>query len=252
MTFEVQIHCAIPTHITLTEEMALHLSRKNLIADGYKTLTFPDQPAFFHYVRSFNYTNYSGSRRNHFLDATMCHINESRRYRQSFDSHRHRPNYIDTTNRGSNVYFIGYLTHDDTGRVIDMRNYTNELYSFDNASYKDQQRLIRHEYWEAEFVVRDALCEKASELREGKDYWSFYRRIRTTQERRYSASKEHKPFIRGRRSCANLPDSYDDLDFHREKSWKARDKKARSQWAVKFKKHIDTANHPPIWSEDLL
>jgi len=179
MTFEVQIHCAIPTHITLTEEMALHLRRKNLIADGCKTLIFPEQSAFFHYVRSFDYTDYSGSRRNHFLDATMCHINESRRYRQSFDSHRLRPNYIDTANRGSNVYFIGYLTHDDTGRVIDMRN-----------------------------------C--------------------------------------GRRSFAALPSLYDDLHFHREKSWKARDKKARRQWAVNFKKHIDTVNHPPIWSEELL
>jgi len=251
MTYEVQIHCAIPTHITLTEEMVLHLRWKNLIADGFKTLTFPDQSAFFHYVRSFDYAAYDGRYFNHFLDATMCHINESRRHRQSFDSQHNRRKYVDTVNRGGNIYFIGYLTHDCSGRVIDMRNYTNELYSFDGASYEDQQRLIRHECWEEKEVVRDACWERANKLYEGKDYWRYWRIIRTTQERRYSVSEEHKPYVRGRRNFANLPNSYDDLHFCREKSWKARNKKARSQWAVNLKSHIDTVNSPTIVKEEL-
>lgn len=62
---------------------------------------------------------------------------------------------------------------------------------------------------------------------------SWFRNIRTTNERRqYDACMvdEHAPKIRGRRSKSNLPNSWDDLHAHRDRSWKRR--KVRKQWMV--------------------
>lgn len=76
---------------------------------------------------------------------------------------------------------------------------------------------------------------------ERKDYWGYYRKIRTTQERRYATACEHKPYVRGRRSFRSLPNTYDDLRYTDEKTWKARHK-VRKQWEVNLNNHIDTMN----------
>ena len=50
----------------------------------------------------------------------------------------------------------------------------------------------------------------------------YFRCPRTTAEKRFAASEEHKPFVRGRRSIRNLPEVYDDMHRSRlgSKSWK--------------------------------
>ena len=48
----------------------------------------------------------------------------------------------------------------------------------------------------------------------------LFRSIRTTQERRYNSSEEHKPYVRGKRR--HLPECWDDIliDSQRDVCWK--------------------------------
>ena len=110
---------------------------------------------------------------------------------------------------------------------------------------RENQHLANRNLTDGSIEIRK--FENREKLYEGKSYWSYYRRIQTTQERRYAADHEHRPFVRGRRSYANLPNSWDDYYFRREKNWKARDKKARRQWGVNVSKHADTIKMPPPW-----
>lgn len=61
-----------------------------------------------------------------------------------------------------------------------------------------------------------------------RSYGTYFRRIRTTQERRMSFS--HPEYIRGKRNFRTLPNSWDDLDrsdLH-YRCWKRT--KKRKQW----------------------
>ena len=249
--YTVQVHCAVPKHVELTESMLRQLARRNLSNDDFKILCFDDKDALFHYVRAFDYIDIYGGQRNRFLDATMVNVKDSRRHRQYFDS-RQEYNFrsVDCYPGVFECYYLGYLASDSSDRVIDLRNYVRELYKFDDVSYKAFIRQSRNAKWSLKVAQRDARWEKAKMLTEGKDYWSYYRRIKTTRERRYAADSDHKPFVRGRRSFASLPSAYDDLYFHREKSWKARTKRRR-KWEVNLSRHIDTVRQPPKWNEDL-
>ena len=64
---------------------------------------------------------------------------------------------------------------------------------------------------------------------------NYYRRIRTTQERRWSLACDPK-FVRGTRNIRHLPNSWDDItNFSRyHKSWKCFGKK-RKAWDKKRK-----------------
>jgi len=239
--YTVQIYCAVPSSVELTDDMRRHFAYQKLSVGGFTVRTFETQDEFFHFVRGFDYKDQYNRQRNHFLDATMCHVRDARRHVHSYLFH----------SRHVSRYYLGYLTRDAKGRVIDLRNYTSELYAFDNNKYVATRNATRRAERELYCATRDAKWEKLKRLWEGKTYWSYYRRIQTTQERRYAASPEHKPFIRGRRNFAMLPNSWDDFYFHREKSWKARDKKARSQWEVNVTKHIGTVKLPSPWDSIL-
>ena len=252
--YTVQIYCSLAPFITITDDVQAYLKRQRLSLndDIPKTLVFDSREALYSFVRGFDYTGYYEKHGNRFLDATMCSVNESRRHKQSFETHYRycwRPfNYVSEL---EGCYYLGYLTRDSRGRVIDLRNYSNELYEFDKNSYEDIQKLARRQHWETRYAILNDKWEKAKRLYEGKDYWAYYRRIRTTQERRCAANPEHKPFVRGRRSFENLPNSWDDFYFCREKNWKARDKKARWHWEVKLPKHIGTISQLPSWDAEL-
>lgn len=63
----------------------------------------------------------------------------------------------------------------------------------------------------------------------GRGRSKYFRAPRTTQERKTATA--HKEFVRGRRSCSNLPDTYDDIirsDRCDKYSWKKQ--KKRKQW----------------------
>lgn len=59
--------------------------------------------------------------------------------------------------------------------------------------------------------------------------YHFCRHPRTTQERRIGYDKDHAKYTRGGRKPAQLPTSYDDIFYHRQKSWKKKSKKPK-QW----------------------
>jgi len=209
-----------------------------------KTLSFDSDEALYNYARSFDYVDKYGKRRNRFLEATMCSENESLRHEQHFNDSRYRYRWRSPP-RADNCFYLGYLTRSVEGRVIDLRNYEQDLYAFDAESYADALRAAKREQWDAWQAARNAKWEKARKLCEGKPYWGYYRRIRTFQEMRYTADPEHKPYIRGKRSRSSLPDAWDDFRVRRQKSWKARDKKAARQWAASLLKHIDTVEMSP-------
>lgn len=70
-------------------------------------------------------------------------------------------------------------------------------------------------------------------------YWRSYNRayrgnrhIRTTQERRWATAwndEEFAPRVRGKRSARMIPNSWDDIRGHNDKSWKTQTKR-RHQW----------------------
>jgi len=255
--YTVQIHCAVPSSVELNDDMRRHFAYHKLSAGGFTVRNFDTQDEFFHFVRGFDYKDQYNRQRNQFLDATMCHVRDARRHVHSYlfrsglvSRYRLIP--------GCDNYYLGYLTRDAKGRVIDLRNYTNELYAFDNDKYVAARNATRRAEWESWRAISDAIIdaewEKRNRLLEGKTYWSYYRPIQTTQERRYAADPEHKPFIRGRRSFAMLPNSWDEFYIRRQKNWKARDKKARRQWEVNKPKHSDTIKMSSPWDrvfEDL-
>lgn len=73
-------------------------------------------------------------------------------------------------------------------------------------------------------------------MRDGRWNYRSYRNIRTSQERRNVslgcdwAEEYGKIRVRGRRSAANIPNSWDDISYNYEKGWK---KKRKTQYRDK-------------------
>jgi len=242
--YKLYIYCKAAFPLTVQQKD--HLERKKIKPNDVTVRRFGGKDELFAYVRKYDYYSRTDEWRNHILDATMCNTNDSLRHKQSFD--RQYPN---RWSMEDDVYHLGYLIKDEKDRVIDFRNYTDELYAFDLKAYEKTYWAIRRKKWEEEYEIRDAKWEKDKQLREGEHYWSYYRRIRTTQERRHACISEYAGLIRGKRSCANLPNSWDDFYFHREKSWKARCKSANRQYEINLKKHIYTVKITSTFDEDV-
>ena len=241
--FKVQIFCKAPEHIELTDYLIKRLEWKKIIPNGIFERKFSSIDALYSYVRSFDYKE----DKNHLLDAVMTHKNDSLRHRytmeiRSFAGKKTTDEY----------YWLGYLITDEKGRTLDLRNYKKEIYTFDNKKYLAEKQALHREKWRKKYEIRDVLREKKLKLYEGKHYWSYYRAIRTTQELRWAANPENKGFVRGRRSRASLPNAYDDYYFKREKNWKARNKKAKRQWAVHFKTHTYILKSASRWNGEWL
>jgi len=194
---------------------------------------FDSKDALFAYVRKYDYTCAdSGTRANRFIEAVMTGPRDSLRNRLY--------RYAYSVNARTKVYTaLGYLVKDENGKTIDLRNYADEVFAFDLAKHYKELNRKRDEEFEEWLKARKNLWDIKDKLYEGKFYWSYYRRFRTTQERRYSRSDEHKPYIRGRRSFRSLPNAWDDIGHDREKTWKARTKVKR-QWLVNKALHVDT------------
>jgi len=66
--------------------------------------------------------------------------------------------------------------------------------------------------------------------------YSYYRHIRTTQERRIGCDEEHEKYSRPNRHSNNLPEAYDDIIIRNDKSWKS---ERKSQFRdVEYKKYV--------------
>ena len=241
-------YCTVPEFINLTDSISETLKHKNLINGSFTMQVFQTKDDYFSYVRSFDYYDINGEKKNKFLEATMCSSNEARRHR--IDLLRNRSIYRKrvTTSFEDPHCYVGYLTKDNKGKIIDMRNYSDELYAFDNFTFIIKKSTERRLKFNKEWEEKNKLWDKDHKLREGHFYWGYYRSISTTQERRYATIPEHKLLIRGRRSFANLPNSYDDIYFTREKNWKSRNRKTPHQWGVNKPKHMSTVKITCPWN----
>lgn len=228
MEYEVKIYCTVP--MLITDNMIEFLKNKELEPNGITTKHFEDKDALFHYVRNFDYISSQENTRNHLLEAIMCSKNDSQRHKQSFDRKGYTLGLTD-------YYLLGYMIYDSEGKIIDLRNYTDELYKFNNNAYSKRKREERRLKYERLYAIHDERWQKHWALHEGEEYWSYCRSIQTTQELRWASNSENKPYVRGKRSRSSLPNAFDDLTFDREKTWKARSKRKR-QWLLKYKNHI--------------
>jgi len=239
--YQVQIYCSVT--FPLNNAQMAFFKWKKLIPNGVTTHYFKTEAEFYSYVRKFDYYSRDGKIRNCFLEATLCNPNDALRHRQGFD--RWKPDVW-----SEDFFQLGYLTKDDKNKVIDLRNYTDELYAFDVESYINKNHEIWLKKHRAARALRETYWDKTVRLREGEKYWSYWRRIRTTQERKLTFNDEYAGLIRSKRSFPNIPHQWDDFYFHREKSWKARSKKAHRQYEINIPKHIDTYKLPSLSSDD--
>ena len=218
---------------------------------GFRILTFDSKADLFNYIRSFDYKDRKKGihRGNHFLEAVMCNPNDSRRHEHKF-LFRHN-----TKSSYEWSYYLGYLTKDIHGRVIDLRHHIDDLYSFDRRAYKMARRDTYDMEWQVKRAKQDALWAKQNprwaeqEAFRGSNrvynyskdlWWLPCRYPRTWQERRFAVIPEHKPYVPGKRSIRMLPELWkDELQYVLQRSWKSQTKVKR-QWLVNKKTHIDT------------
>ena len=208
---------------------------------------FENEETLFAYVRRYDYIMSNGKQGNRFLEAVMTNPNDSQRDKFGASNAKKK--------KALSGLIFGYLLKDEEGKVIDLRNYSDEVYNFDAVKYKsDIWKQIKNEL-EAKWKKCDDLWDK-QHPRQAKAraflgervynynkylWWLPYRYPRTWQERRFAAFPEYKPFTRGKRSYASLPCADDEIQFKLERSWKAQTK-VKKQWLVNKETHIDTAN----------
>lgn len=130
-------------------------------------------------------------------------------------------------------YFIRpYVFIDPDDRIIDPREYIDEIINF----YKANQSIKRE--YNAYYYYKYVKC--LPEFREGpvpgtgkrhQHRGSYYRIPKTIRDKRTNCIEEHKEFIRGKRSNKHLPDPWDEYtrSDRRSKSWKDQSKK-KHQW----------------------
>ena len=118
----------------------------------------------------------------------------------------------------SKMYLRPYIIFDENYRIIDVRNYKNEILACD----KPRRNYQSFEKYKPEFrkgpVPRTGkCCLKIRSLRHPK----------TTQEIRQNSIPEYNDFVRDKRK--HIPTIYDDIFRHCDRSSKSQSKK-RKQW----------------------
>ena len=210
----------------------------------YSVERFESKDELYYYVKSYDYyvRNPEGGKRifqyNYLLKAVMTNPRDSLRHKAG---RYHLKNKYLQTGKEPDIFY-GYLLKDEKGRVIDLRNYTDEIYRYDLTEYTNELQEKREREWEEWSANWDAEYEKNARLIGSKPYVGTYRNIRTMHERRYACDTEQKPYIRGKRK--HLPEPWGaEIVICYEKNWKARTK-VKHQWMVNMPKHMDT-----VWFE---
>jgi len=234
--YTVQIYCVLPEGIEINNAMKKYFNcNERLHPDNYKTLTFNSKSELFDFVRKFDWRNRkTGIWGNYFLEAVMCDPNDTKRHEFFVADH-----YMSSTGWS---YYRGYLTKDAKGNIVDLRNFTEEIYCFHRF---DSNACTHWIFWAFRNYIENAEKDILSAKQNPKwmtveDWQHRYRRFRTMQERRYATDKEHKPYIRGRRS--KLPEPWGTeipIPIPFQRSWKVHTK-VRRQWLVNKKVRKDT------------
>lgn len=108
-----------------------------------------------------------------------------------------------------------------------------EIYNTNVKQIREEFRKTKRKNW----LWKSDLYEKRwndrqSRLNNKYKFISYYRKVKTLQERRLACSEEHKPFVRSARNETNLPNSWDDINVFLQYNWKEQTK-FRKQWMKK-------------------
>ena len=112
------------------------------------------------------------------------------------------------------------MVFDEFDRIIDPRKFKDKIlnYEFSYGSYC-YKRYGKYEFRRGPVPNIHRISRHRG---------SYYRRVRTTQERRMAVDKEIQAYIRGKRKFRSLPNSWDEIPREFDHSWKA--KKMKKQW----------------------
>lgn len=112
------------------------------------------------------------------------------------------------------------MVFDEYDRIIDPRVFKDKIlnYEFTYGGYH-YRRYGKYKFRKGPVPgIHRISCHRGS----------YYRKVKTTQERKMACDREVKPYIRGRRSFRHLTDYWDEIPRNRNHCWKA--KKIKKQW----------------------
>jgi hypothetical protein len=117
------------------------------------------------------------------------------------------------------------MVFDEYDRIIDPRKFKDQIlnYEFSYGNFRYRR------YGEYEFRRGPV----PGIHRRTYHRSSYYRRVKTTQERRIAVDRQIRSYIRGRRNFRSLPSSWDEIPREIDHSWKA--KKIKKQWMKHLK-----------------
>ena len=137
--------------------------------------------------------------------------------------------YVGTELSDTSYITRSYIFLDVDNRIFDPRTYIDEIVDIaKNNKFTKQKRSTYRCYNETQLpefrngpVPGTGVCH----CHRG----SYYRRPKTTRDKRDAANVEYKEYIAPKRRILNLPDSWDEIPRQSSKSWKDQSKK-RKQW----------------------
>lgn len=172
------------------------------------------------------------------------HVNDGKRFFEEesknensllikYNAQKHIPRFI----------FIEYNTVTEKETVLNKKYLLKEvkkITSKDIENYWKSYYAKKNTRWKAindNLEKKDALKERLMSDQYKRNY---FRSFRTIQEARANANPEHKPFVRGKRTPRNLPNSWSDCLLSRVGSlgWKD-NTKCRKPWEKNLKRESD-------------
>lgn len=162
----------------------------------------------------------------------------------SFRNYVHNISYLFGTNIYEKLIDFDKLTYSEL--YVFKKFFPDMLYGNHKMILADSNGRIYHPS-----VIRAKILEHINDIKRYSEYknkralhnhrvsrrkpaYGSFRYIKTTQERRMSLAFDEENFVKCRssRTDANLPNSWDDIDSHNDKSWKTQSKR-KHQWKPK-------------------
>nr|PZN07520.1 MAG: hypothetical protein DIU64_12235 [Caldicoprobacter oshimai] len=161
----------------------------------------------------YNYVTSDGVVRNSLFENIAMNLNDKKvSYR--WDSHLN--DYIPYLEQRE------FIVLDENNRIIDIRLYKEEILNCSGISKTNTRKKL--------YKFRKG---PVPNIFKPYKFGKYYRRPRTTRERKISADPDIQAFIRPKRRSQNLVNYWDDIPRHIDKCWK--NKKIERQWMKNLK-----------------
>ena len=135
-----------------------------------------------------------------------------------------------------------YMFFDSKGNVIDVKIFAGRVRKL-YENYLKEHRFDK----KPKYIFRKGPVPNTNLKKRYRG--SYYRHLRTTNEKRMACDKEMKKFVRGKRSFSMIPDLYDDKVIPNYKTWKTHTKE-RKQWAKHFHGVGNVDKYDPYFFSD--